>query len=113
LGDGLQIVASITKEAVQELELRRGREATALIKSSFVLLSMDPQARTSARNRLRGRVARVIGGAVNSEVVLELPGGRRLIAMVTNESCQELQLAPGSECCALIKASHVILAVGD
>jgi molybdate transport system regulatory protein len=113
IGDGLTIFANITNDAVEELKLKRGREATALIKSSLVLLSPDTSIRISARNRLYGTVAEVTAGAVNSEVVLQLPGARRLTAIVTNEAVQELQLAVGATCCALVKASHVILAVND
>ncbi|HTW75661.1 MAG TPA: TOBE domain-containing protein [Steroidobacteraceae bacterium] len=113
LGEGLSIFANITKEAVEELHLKRGREATALIKSSLVLLSPDASVRTSARNRLCGTISEIITGSVNSEVVLQLPGARRLAAIVTNEAVRELQLATGAACCALIKASHVILAVND
>lgn len=113
IGDGLTIFANITNDAVEELRLKRGREATALIKSSLVLLSPDPSIRISARNRLCGAIAEIVAGAVNSEVILQLPGGRRLTAIITNESLQELQLAVGATCCALIKASHVILAVND
>lgn len=113
IGDGLEIFANITNDAVEDLRLKRGREATALIKSSLVMLSPDPSVRTSARNRLCGSVAQILSGAVNSEVILQLPGSRRLTAIITNEAVRELQLEVGAGCCALIKASHVILAVND
>ena len=113
IGDGLTIFANITNDAVEDLRLKRGREATALIKSSLVLLSADPGVRTSARNCLCGSIAQILPGAVNSEVVLQLPGSRRLTAIVTNEAVKDLQLAAGAPCCALIKASHIILAVND
>jgi molybdate transport system regulatory protein len=113
LGDGLSIFANITNEAVEELHLKRGREATALIKASLVLLSPDTTVRTSARNRLCGTVTEIIAGSVNCQVILQLPGHRRLAAIVTSEALKELQLATGVACCALVKASHVILAVND
>jgi molybdate transport system regulatory protein len=113
VGAGVTIFANITNESVEDLRLKRGREATALIKSSFVLLTTDEHPRVSARNQLRGTVAELISGSVNSEVVLQLPGDRRLTAIVTNEAVKDLRLAVGSPCCALIKASHVILAVND
>jgi molybdate transport system regulatory protein len=78
-----------------------------------VLLSPDPSIRISARNRLCGPIAEILPGAVNSEVILQLPGSRRLTAIITNEALKELQLSVGATCCALIKASHVILAVND
>jgi molybdate transport system regulatory protein len=113
LGDGLTIFANITNNAVSELGLKRGREATALIKSSFVLLSPDPNVRISARNRLCGTITEIIRGSVNSEAIVQLPGARRLTAIVTNDSVKELGLTVGAPCCALIKASHVLIAVSD
>jgi molybdate transport system regulatory protein len=50
---------------------------------------------------------------VNAEVVVELSGGKTVTAIVTNESVRGLGLAAGVFACALIKASHVILAVED
>lgn len=113
LGDGLEIFANITNEAVTELALKRGREAIALIKSSFVLLTPDANIRISASNRLPGKVSAIVSGAVNSEVKLQLTGTRTLVAIVTNESLKELGLKTGSPCCALINASHVLIAVND
>lgn len=113
LGDGLTVFANITNEAVAELGLKKGREATALIKSSFVLLSSDPNPRISARNKLVGTVSRIVKGAVNSEVKIALPGGRTLAAIVTGDGLKELGLKAGSVCCAVVKASHVLIAVHD
>jgi molybdate transport system regulatory protein len=113
IGDGLTIFANITNDAVDDLRLSSGRCASALIQSSFVLLSPDPSLRTSARNRLCGTIAAITPGSVNGEVTLQLAGGRRLTAMITLDALRELQLSVGASCCALIKASHVILAVTD
>ena len=113
LGEGLEIFAIITNEAVDDLGLVVGKEALALIKASFVILSPDENPRISARNRLCGTVREIIPGAVNSEIKLDLPGGRVLTAIITREAQSELGFAPGQRACALIKASHVILAVND
>jgi molybdate transport system regulatory protein len=113
LGEGLEIFAIVTNEAVDELGLTVGKETLVLIKASFVLLSPDENLRISARNRLCGVVRETTPGAVNSEVKLELPGGRMLTAIITKEALNELGFAPGQRACALIKASHVILAVND
>ena len=67
--------------------------------------------KTSARNELRGTVVRCQEGAVNGEVIIELAGGKSVAAIVTNDSIKSLGLAVGVKATALIKASHVILAV--
>ena len=112
--DGTELVAVVTHESVQELGLAKGVEAFALIKASFVILTTgDGGLSTSARNRLCGTIEHISSGAVNSEVILTLDGGARLAAIITNESVTHLGLAQGGRACALIKAPHVILAVGE
>jgi molybdate transport system regulatory protein len=99
---------------VRSLGLAPGAEAFALIKASWVILATrDGGLKTSARNRLCGTVERCTEGAVNAEVVLAVPGGMRLTAIVTMESVRQLGLTPGQPACALIKAPHIILAVND
>ncbi len=111
IGGGDNLTAIITSDSVDSLALAEGKEAYALVKAPWVIVSTDDSLKTSARNCLRGKVARCVEGAINSEVVIELPGGKLVVAMVTNESAQELDLKEGQAACALIKASHVILAV--
>ena len=69
--------------------------------------------KTCARNALSGVVDRVIDGAVNAEVILDIGDGQRIVAIVTRESVLDLGLAPGKRAVALIKSSFVILAPGD
>ncbi len=107
---GEHLVAIITNRSVDDLGLREGGSAIALVKSSFVVLA-PPGVRTSARNALAGTVLSCHEGAVNAEVELQLAGGRRVVATVTNESARELDIREGAPMVALIKSSHVILAV--
>jgi molybdate transport system regulatory protein len=112
IADGAEIVAIITRQSVQDLGLEPGRDVIALIKSSFVILARgDENLRVSARNKLAGSVVSVEHGAVNDEVTLDIGGGKILVATITHESAQALEIAPGERVVALIKASHVILAV--
>ena len=113
IGDGLEIFANITNEAVEDLGLKPGRAAVALIKASFILLAADPDIRVSARNRLRGTVTEVIPGAVNCEIKLRLAGDRVLTAIITSDALKELGLVKGAAFTALIKASHILIAVNE
>jgi molybdate transport system regulatory protein len=109
---GVEIVAVVTRESVGALGLKPGLPAIALIKSSFVILAPDEgDLRTSARNDLKGVVGRREDGTVNSEITLELNAGKTLTATLTRESADALGLQPGRPARALVKASHVILAV--
>jgi molybdate transport system regulatory protein len=111
LADGLDIVAIVTAQSVEELGLVEGAPAIALIKSSFVILAKGENLRTSARNQIAGVVAAREDGAVNSEIRLDIGAGKTLVATVTLESAQVLELAVGDTVTALVKAPHVILAV--
>ena len=112
IGGGAQIVAIVTKESVEELGLAPGREAMALVKASFVILAPgDEPLRTSARNRLQGVVVEHREGAVSDEVVIEIAGGVRVAASITRGSGEELGFHVGETAQALIKASHVLVAV--
>jgi molybdate transport system regulatory protein len=111
IGGDDELVAIITNASVEKLALKAGVAAHALIKASWVILAVPDTARTSARNHLCGVVEVVHDGAVNSEVTLKLVGGKRMTAIVTIESVRRLGLAPGVRACALVKASHVVLAV--
>ncbi len=110
---GLRIVATVTRESRLDLGLAVGVPAFALVKaSSVMLMTQAGDAKLSARNQLAGKVDRLVRGAVNSEVVLALPGGGTVAAVVTNESVSALALRRGRVAVALFKASSVIVGVG-
>ncbi|NMM38408.1 MAG: TOBE domain-containing protein [Glaciimonas sp.] len=112
IGAGQKIVAIVTQESTKGLGLCLGAEAFALIKaSSIILVTEDADAKFSARNNMSGTVSRLQPGAVNTEVVIELPGGGAIAAIITNESCNTLGLAVGVKASAIFKASSVILGV--
>ncbi|MCG2786016.1 MAG: molybdopterin-binding protein [Anaerolineae bacterium] len=65
----------------------------------------------SARNILKGEVVQIVKGAVNSEVTIELPGGEKLVSIITNTSVESLGLAEGKQAYAVIKASNIMIGV--
>jgi molybdopterin-binding protein len=65
----------------------------------------------SARNTLKGTIKAVNTGAINSEVILEIAPDIEITAIITKESVDNLQLQPGKQAQAVIKASDVIIAV--
>lgn len=64
----------------------------------------------SARNNLKGTVSSIQHGAVNSEVVVRLPGGQEIVSIITKHSAEALGLAEGKEVTVVIKASNVMIA---
>lgn len=67
----------------------------------------------SARNQLHGKVVSVTLGAINAEVTLALPSGQEIVAIVTNQSAKSLNLKPGRDAIAIIKASSVLVMTDD
>jgi molybdopterin-binding protein len=65
----------------------------------------------SARNMLKGKIKQIKPGVVNTEVIIDLPGGAQIVSIVTKESAENLGLAVGKQVYAVIKASNVMIAV--
>jgi len=62
----------------------------------------------SARNNLKGKIVEVKKGATTAHVKIDI-GGQMVTAAITNESAEELKLAPGQPAYAVIKASDVMI----
>jgi molybdopterin-binding protein len=67
----------------------------------------------SARNVLKGTITKITGGAVNSEIVIELPGGIELVSVITKSSVKSLGLKKGKSAYAVIKASNVMIGIDE
>jgi molybdopterin-binding protein len=65
----------------------------------------------SARNALKATVKKVVDGAVNTEVTLEIAPGVEVTAIITKSSSEKLQLQEGKQAYAIIKSSDVMVAV--
>lgn len=112
--DGEHVVAAFH---LVEAELSR---ALALLETRLDAAGAPPATsllwslamRTSARNALGGTIERVVEGAVNSEVVLDIGDGQKIVAIVTRDAVQSLGLAAGRRAVALVKSSFVTLAPG-
>jgi len=65
--------------------------------------------RLSARNQLDGTVASVHHGEVMSTVTIRLDGGQEVVAAITKDSAEGLNLAEGDVVKAIIKATEVIV----
>ncbi|MBI2771004.1 MAG: TOBE domain-containing protein [Burkholderiales bacterium] len=63
----------------------------------------------NVRNQFKGKVKQVIRGDVVSEVDVETPWGI-VTSVITTRSIDDLQLQPGTDVVALVKATEVSLA---
>ena len=81
-------------------------------KVAFQRLLRRVTLRTSARNQFACKVSRVVEGPVSALVFLALGDDCELEAQITSDSVKRLELSPGSEVIALVKAPAVFL-IGD
>jgi len=112
LKGGVPLVAVVTNGAIDNLGLKAGAEAYAIVKASSVIIGTDlHDARVSARNIFCGTIAKIVEGPVNTEVDVEIGGGNTVSAVITHGSSEQLELKVGGHACALFKASSVIIGV--
>lgn len=104
------LVARLTLASAEELSLRPGVEAWALVKASKIeILREDAPRKRPAGNSLAGVVATVQHGTENDEVSLLLAGGATLVASAS--AAQGPLLRKGVKVWAQFSPSDVILAV--
>jgi len=108
IGEGVQLAAVITNDAVEALDFKVGEHAFAIVKASWIILATEKPNKISARNVIKASVEEIITGAVNTEVKLSA-GKKSLMAVVTNDAIADLELKVGDEAYAIFKASNVIL----
>ena len=107
------VKADITMEAINDLGLKEGTDAMAIIKASNVMFAAGREriANISARNQLVGTIESVKEGAVNGHVHLALADGSHIMGSITNEAIENLGLKAGEPAVAIIKATDVIVGV--
>lgn len=100
--------------ALEEEGRRRERAWSGNLDGLDEILRLARRAslRTSARNQLHGKVARIVRDKVAAEVVVALSGGDEIVSQVTLGSVADLDLRRGRDVWALIKAHWIVVAVG-
>ncbi len=112
--EGLPIVALITHESTVALGLHEGRRALAFIKAPAVMLArLGPGTRLSARNQLGGTISRITTGKLQAEVSVDVGPNTRIVATLSADDLDAMELAEGQEIAAIFKASDVLLGTLD
>ncbi len=107
---GQKLIARFDQiHAIHQRFIRQLSDAAIDLENELPLLK-TLNMKTSARNQFLGTVTAVRSGAVNDEVELSLPGGARIVAIITRESTEALGLRTNMPVIALVKSSSVILA---
>ncbi len=105
----LNIISIITLESLREMNLKVGDSCYALIKANWIVV-FNEQPKGSMRNCIKGEIANLIKGEVNTQIQIK-HGDTYLSAIITKESCDELELTLGKEVWFGFKANHVILGI--
>jgi molybdate transport system regulatory protein len=103
------ISAVITNDGVDEMGLKEGDEAYALIKSSWIILARSKPNKISVRNAIEGTVEEIVQGNVSAEIKLSIGESNTITAVITEDAQKELDFKRGDKAWALFKASHVII----
>jgi molybdate transport system regulatory protein len=105
------ILAIVTNAAAADLNLAVGRRVIALVKSPFIRLApLDGANPSAGRNYFIGEVKSRLDAERNSEVQLDIGGGKTLTAVVPREQAELLDIREGGKAAATFDANHVILA---
>lgn len=104
------LLAIITNEATEELDLKPGRKVAALVKSSFIELSAPQEAPKDARNRFAGVVTRRIDAERNCELLIDIGSGKTMTAVLPRQDIEAMGLSEGSNVVAQFAPQNVILA---
>ena len=67
----------------------------------------------SARNQFKGTIVSITEGAVNGIVQIDIGGSNIVSSTISMNAIKELGLVPGKEAVAIIKATEVMIGLGE
>lgn len=108
--NGTPVTATISMGSIENLGIRPGVPATAVIKATEVMVGKG-KLKLSARNQFEGKVISVEEGVVNGIVNLDVLGGNIMTATISMGAIRELGLEPGTEATAVVKATSVMVGI--
>jgi molybdate transport system regulatory protein len=112
ISEGTRITSIITNGAIENLSLKEGMHAYAIIKASSIIIGTDlERSKISARNIISGKISKIIEGPVSSEIDVEVGGSNVISATITHGSSEKLALKKGELVSAIFKASSVIIGI--
>lgn len=104
------VSATISMAAIEDLGLVAGKEASAFVKATEVMIGVGEIGKISARNIWKGTVTAIEEGAVNGIVKLDVDG-TVLSATISMNAIKDLGLTVGCEASAIVKSTSVMMMV--
>lgn len=111
LGSKDIIMAIITNDSLNTLEIEIGAELYALFKANALTISSDVSLHKSDLNRFVGKIIRISRDNFNAEVIIELNGGNTICSTMPIERLDELNLKNEVLVAAFCKPKSIILGI--
>ncbi len=112
LKGGEQVVATIALTDLSEFNLSIDSYVILLINDpEIILVTESEHYQYASRNSLGGKVIRLQKDGIDAEVVIQLPSGDSLVAIITQASEESMGLALDTQVIALFNSNSVMLAV--
>ncbi len=105
------IMAIITNDSLNALEIDIDSELYALFKANAVTISTDTTLKKSNINRFVGKVIRISRDSFSAEVIVELKGKNTICSTMSTERLDELNLKNGMQVTAFCKPKSIILGI--
>lgn len=106
-----ELVRSLNKESQQAASVPTQQyETDEAWTSRIEVFGRKKPLKVSSRNILKGIIKRVVTGAVNTEITLEIVHKVELTSIITRVSADELDLCEGTEAYAVIKSNDIVIA---
>jgi len=105
-----ELVRSLNKYSSPPISLPTSGKKAETNTPEIEIVNKKKALKVSSRNVLKGVVKKVITGAVNTEVTLEIVHKVELTSMITRVSAEELELFEGTEAYAVIKSNDIVIA---
>jgi len=109
LKSGFTLVSVITKNAIENLDLKIGDDVVTIFKSNSVFVSNNNDLKISARNQLKGKIETITSAKINTQITIDLGVNEKVVSVITTSSLDNLGFKVGDEITAIIKSSDVML----
>ena len=107
LKSGQKLISVITKEAVEDLHIKKGQTITAICKSSHVMLTQSPDRKTE--NTLEGKVVQMEKDSGSAKVTVDIGGHDRMVSVISAKRAEALAIEEGSRVRIEIEANNIMV----
>lgn len=108
---GQELFANISKNSIENLDLKIINDVIAIFKSNNVMISTSENIGLSARNKIKGTVLELNFSEVNCEVIINIGQNQTITSVITKTSAVELKLSIGCNVIAVIKSSDIMIGI--